>query len=117
MCPYNHKLNGVGDELTGNRFELLLCCKIISQVKTICQIKGPSQPCSYTSQPCPRHRAQLVLAIAAGGQQGEMIRSGNWNTLVSVGRLLGSFRLTGHVIVVLGIITSIIKGEKVVAAS
>lgn len=45
-----------------------------------------------------------------------MIRSGNWNILVRVGAS-GSFRWTGHGIVVLGIITSIIKGEKAVAAS
>lgn len=65
MCLYNHKLNGVGDELTGDRFKLLLCCKIISQVKTICQIKGSSQPYPYTPQPGPTHHAQLVRTIAA----------------------------------------------------
>lgn len=74
MFTYNHKLNGVGEEFTGNRFKLLLCFKIISQMKTICQIKIPPQPRLYTTQPCPMHHAQLVLAIAVWGGRGQRSR-------------------------------------------
>jgi len=100
MCLYNHKLNGAGDELTGKRFIQLLCCKMISQAKTICQIKG-----SFLALP---HATRSASALR--GVEGVTIRTGSKNIMVRLSGVSGSFTMAGHVIVVLGIITSIIKG-------